>query len=276
LETQLTADQPTRKITDQEYLKNQQYRTDANLQARIALHRKYGTNPGSWFRWVYDHLSLPAQALVMEAGCGPGDLWYENRDRLPKGARVLLGDLSTGMVTAARAKNAFSAGMYFLALDAQNIPLPSASLDCVIANHMLYHVPDMEAAILEFRRVLKPGGLFCAATNGLNHMRQIYELVHRFKPAYEIPLLSVRRFALENGPGLLRRYFSQVHTEIYEENLRVTNASDLIAYIASMWHLDTQVDQQTLERLSAYTQDVVEKYGSIYIEKSQGIIMAAV
>jgi SAM-dependent methyltransferase len=141
---------------------------------------------------------------------------------------------------------------------------------------MLYHVPDMEAAILEFRRVLKPGGLFCAATNGLNHMRQIYELVHRFKPAYEIPLLSVRRFALENGPGLLRRYFSQVHTEIYEENLRVTNASDLIAYIASMWHLDTQVDQQTLERLSAYTQDVVEKYGSIYIEKSQGIIMAAV
>lgn len=270
----MTADRPNQKITDQQYLKNEQYRTEANLEARIALHRKYGTNPGSWFRWVYDRLALPARARVLEIGCGPGHLWHENRDRLPEGGKILLGDLSIGMVNAARGNNAPTPGMHYLALDAQNIPLPSASLDCVVANHMLYHVPNMEAALIEVRRALRPGGLFCAATNGINHLRQIFELVHKFNPSTEDSLRSVRRFSLENGPGLLHKYFSHVHTEIYEDNLRVTNSSDLMAYIASMWHIDKQVDPQVIERLFTYTQEVIEAQGHLFIEKSQGVIMA--
>lgn len=270
----MTSEQPTPRITDQTYLRNEQYRTEANLQARIALHRKYGTNPGSWFRWVYDRLSLPVGAAVLEAGCGPGDLWYENRDRLPSGATIMLGDLSMGMLNAARSKNAFSLEIRYLALDVQSIPLPSASLDCVIANHMLYHVPSLEAALREIRRVLKPGGWLCAATNGRNHMRQISKLVQQFAGIDVLPLMSVRKFSLENGPDLLRPFFSHVHTEIYDDNLRVTDASDLIAYIASMGRLDNQADQRTFEHLSSHIHELIEAQGYIFIEKSQGIIMA--
>ena len=42
------------KINDQDYLRNEQYKTSANLEARIHLHRYFGTNPYSWFSWVYD------------------------------------------------------------------------------------------------------------------------------------------------------------------------------------------------------------------------------
>ncbi len=272
----MTHSKPERTITDQEYLKNEQYRTDANLRARIALHRKYGTNPGSWFRWVFDRLPVAPDAVILEIGCGPGDLWYENRDRTGQALTVLLGDLSTGMVKAAREKNASQPCCRYLALDAQHIPLPSGSLDCIIANHMLYHVPDMEAALSEMRRVLKPGGRLCAATNGLLHMHQIHELIQQFIPTYSIPLLAARRFTLEDGPELLQRYFTSVNTEIFVDNLMVTGAADLMNYIASMWHTENQVDRQTFDRLHTHISAMIRDQGHIFIEKSQGIIMAAV
>ena len=46
------------RIKDQVYLKEHQYKTPANLKARINLHRKFGTNPYGWMRWVLDQLNL--------------------------------------------------------------------------------------------------------------------------------------------------------------------------------------------------------------------------
>lgn len=272
----MTHSEEGKKITDQDYLKHEQYRTDANLQARITLHRKYGTNPGSWFRWILDLLPVQADTVALEIGCGPGDLWYENRERLPATISLLLGDLSIGMVKAARNRNCAQSGFRFLAMDAQHIPLPPSSLDIVVANHMLYHVPDMDAALLEIKRVLKPGGLLCAATNGSGHMRQIHELVGLFNPSYSAPLTGIWRFTLENGPERVSRYFSSVETIAFEDNLIVTNAHDLVAYITSMWHIVNQIDEQTLQSMSAYIEQEIRVRGHIFIQKSQGVIIARV
>ena len=45
-------------------------------------------------------------------------------------------------------------------VDIQDIPLPDKSMNVVIANMMLCHVPDMEKALTEVRRVMKDGGVF--------------------------------------------------------------------------------------------------------------------
>lgn len=81
----------------------QQYHTDANLNARIAMHRRFSANPYPWHRWVFDHLALPANARILELGCGPADLWRENADRIPAGWNITLTDFSEGMLAAARA-----------------------------------------------------------------------------------------------------------------------------------------------------------------------------
>ncbi|MEX1173871.1 MAG: methyltransferase domain-containing protein [Chloroflexota bacterium] len=44
-------------------------------------------------------------------------------------------------------------------IDITAIPYPEASFDLVICSHVLEHVPNDRAAILEMRRVLRPGGL---------------------------------------------------------------------------------------------------------------------
>ena len=46
---------------DREYLLSHQYRDASNLDARGDLHRRFGTNPRGWHRWVFDHLRLPPQ-----------------------------------------------------------------------------------------------------------------------------------------------------------------------------------------------------------------------
>lgn len=43
-------------------------------------------------------------------------------------------------------------------IDATSIPFEADTFDCLIANHVLEHIPDYRKALSEFHRVLKPGG----------------------------------------------------------------------------------------------------------------------
>src|SRR5206468_12793181 len=71
---------------------DRQYATGENLRARIELHRRFSTNPQPWQRWVFDRLVVHDDARVLEVGCGVGELWRENAERIPAGWHVTLTD----------------------------------------------------------------------------------------------------------------------------------------------------------------------------------------
>ena len=118
-------------------------------------------------------------------------------------------DQSPGMLRAHPARGKLSVG------DAQALPFADSSFDVVMANHMLYHVPDIEQAVLEARRVLKPDGIFVAATNSIQSMPEFHALFRRGmlllstpgKVFSQPPLPAQTSFSLENGTRLLSRYF---------------------------------------------------------------------
>ncbi len=63
------------RFTDQTYLTQDQYKDSSNLDARIVIHQKFSENPQGWFNWVFDELlKLPADASVLELGCGTGEM----------------------------------------------------------------------------------------------------------------------------------------------------------------------------------------------------------
>ncbi|MCJ7661410.1 MAG: class I SAM-dependent methyltransferase, partial [Anaerolineales bacterium] len=166
------------RLTDPKYLLTKQYPNAANLQTRIGLHKKFSTNTTGWFPWVFDHLNLPPTCRILELGCGPGDLWLENMTHIPAGWQLTVTDFSPGMLEQTRhhlhnQPHAFT----FERINAQSIPHEDDEFDAVVANHMLYHVPDRPKAFAGIQRVLKPGGCLYAATNGLRHMGEMRELI---------------------------------------------------------------------------------------------------
>lgn len=262
------------RFSDQKYLKSDQYKDSSNLDARVTLHKRFSTNPYSWMNWVFDSLlTLPEDATVLELGCGPGYLWKENVSRIPTGWDITLSDLSSGMLDSAW-RNLVVTGraFQFKEIDAQSIPLEDETFDTVIANHMLYHVPDRPKALAEIKRVLKPGGRLIATTVGENHMKEMmewYQQVHVSKvwESFANP------FTLENGLEQLIPYFSKVILSCYEDRLEITEIEPIMAYIRSGIRV-SELSEDELKNLQYDLQSKLREQGRIFISKDSGLFEA--
>ena len=262
------------KFTDPQYLKTDQYRDSTNLDARVVIHERFSTNSYGWFHWIFDTLEkLPEHAVILELGCGPGYLWSHCVNRIPSGWRITLSDLSPGMVDAAW-RNLVVTGRNFKfeQIDAQSIPYADETFDAVIANHMLYHVPDRPKAIGEIRRVLKPGGHLIATTVGQDHLYEMGEWLrcaHLEKSFQEF----TRSFTLENGLEQLKPFFSEVNLTRYEDNLQVTEVKPIMAYLRSSIRASELPDDCFFEIRNELEKELEEK-GSIFIRKDSGMFEA--
>jgi SAM-dependent methyltransferase len=263
------------RINDQDYLCNEQYKNARNINARIRMHVEFSTNKYGWFRWVFDQYEIAPQARILELGCGPGDLWLENIDRIPEGWEITLSDFSPGMLTKAQEKLVSQHHPFtFKVIDAQSIPYEADHFDVVIANHFLYHVPDRPKAIAEIRRVLKPGGPLYTTTIGMDHMKELPDLVERFDPENggflrntEVP------FTLEDGTEQLRTQFSAIEMRRYEDELRVTDADVMVDYAFSGMRLGLARSRRD-EFYRYIEQEMAANDGVIVIKKDSGIFLA--
>ena len=193
---------------------------------------------------------------------------------------MTLSDFSDGMVAEAKvALTDNSHDFRFQTVNIEEIPFDDDTFDVVVANHMLYHVPELAAALAEVRRVLKPNGRFFAATNDLDHMKEIKELAIKVVPEtaqLEWPQLS---FRLDNGRSLLSSTFDFVELLPYEDSLEVTEVEPLIAYIQSMTLLQAiGIDEKTVvtktNQLAATIAQEIETNGAFHITKSSGLFTA--
>lgn len=266
------------RFNDPAALRGNQYAGAGNLNARIALHERFSTNAYGWQRFVFDHLSgLPDNAAVLEVGCGPADLWRQNVARIPAGWQVTLTDFSPGMNAEAQ-QGLADAGVpmqqfTFRIADASSLPFDAGSFDALVANHMLYHVPDVGAALAHFRRVLRPGGRLFVATNGDGHMREQWELVTRFAGtgSDDWHTTLTRAFSLQNGEAQLRAYFDSVDRYDYPDSLEVTEVAPLVAYVASM----DLVPPDRLQEFAEYAAAALEAAGGVFhVHKESGLFVA--
>jgi ubiquinone/menaquinone biosynthesis C-methylase UbiE len=262
------------KFTDQQYLKSDQYRDSSNLDARVVIHQRFSTNPYGWFKWVFDTLlKLPENAKILELGCGHGLLWKENISRTPDGWNITLSDLSSGMLDAAW-RNLVVTGraFQFKEIDAQSIPFEDEAFDAVIANHMLYHVPDRPKAIAEIKRVLKPNGHLFATTIGQNHLKEIANWIRYVSPASDFESFG-SPFTLENGLEQLEQFFSQVTVSRYFDNLHVTEVKPIIAFILSTSHA-AEIIEEELAKLEIELEQELKEKSKIFIQKDSGMFEA--
>ena len=163
-----------------------------------------------------------------KCGCGTGRFWDFHPG--PTSLRVTLTDLSPGMVTEAVAR-ATASGFTTVrgeACDVQSLPFADNSFDVVVANHMMYHVPDPELGLSEIVRVLRPDGVALVATNGYGHMREINEAIADVFGNHEEGLYEV--FGIDTGEARLREQFGSITWHAFDNDLLVDDPAAVIAY----------------------------------------------
>lgn len=250
----------------------EQYKDGSNLNARMRLHARFSTNRYGIFPWIFDQMDMPADARVLELGTGTGMMWKNNGHRIPRQWRIVLSDLSAGILTEGLANiGPAASNMQAVQTDAQELPFPGATFDAVIANYMLYHVPDVPRALREVRRVLKPGSGCFATTFSRSNMREFNDAVKRF---FGIPVtVAAQHFGLENGAEMMCECFGAVEVRRYSNELRVTDAQALMDYIDSVKRQALAVPDKR-SAIRAFFEAEIRTHGAFHIRRDDGLLIA--
>jgi SAM-dependent methyltransferase len=198
------------------------------------------------------------------------------------GWRLLAGfDFSPGMVLKGAELVAGLPVRFFVA-DAQSLPLLDGTFDVVMARHMLYHVPDIQRAVAEAARVLRPGGQFLAITNSARTMPEHFGLCQQVAarfPAKANPDRATGRFTLENGATFLQPHFSRVEVCTLPGTLRFPAAQPYMDYFASAralmmrpGHTDAEW-QAVLTYVQAEVETVIAAQGHFDVTKIAGALV---
>ena len=247
----------------------EQYRNPMNLNTRISIHEKYSVNHQGFGNWITSHYQIENGMRVLELGCGTGSMWAGKKELVSRCTELVLSDFSEGMLCQAQKTLSEIQGIVYRTIDIQHIPYEDQSFDAVIANMMLYHVPDLQKGLAEVKRVLKKGGTFYCATYG---EQGIMAYISSLFDQYGITDSSNYSFTLQNGKSQLLTFFAEVRRYDYQDALAVTNLDDMADYIyslAGMSKLQELPREILLSVLSKHTQN-----GILYVPKEYGMFIS--
>ena len=270
------------ELTGMENSLKKQYQNASNISSRIDLHSLYSQNRQGWFPWVFEQCGVKSGMQILELGCGDGSFWIQNGEKIPPRCRVVLSDVSRGMVRDARrsvqkiggdTKETGAVTFAYKVFPCEQIPYEADSFDLVMANHLLFYCKDISVALGEIRRVLKPGGVFVCSTYGAKHMSEISRLVQGFDDRMILSAHKLyQHFGKENGEDILGDFFREIQWREYEDSLLVTDAQPLISYILSC---HGNQNQFILERYKEFQNYVKRQMGDggFSITKEAGIFI---
>ena len=241
------------------------YQTTSDYDVRVRTHELYSVAEGSWPEWLVAQLPREGVRAVLDVGCGSGGILCLIA-QAGIGERWLGVDQSAAMVEEARAL-ADEAGLAieFRQGDILDPPREGERFDLICACHMLYHVPDIDAALANCVRLLAAGGTFVATTNSRDTMNpyasDAWRAVREKHPSLRPDAATHARFSLENGAEFLLRHFDRIELRVRRDALRFPGPEPWAAYLKSGRHLDMPEDHTEEEwaQVAAMLDDVARE-----------------
>src|SRR5215469_11033612 len=143
--------------------------------------RAMNRSHGGMTQWGLQHLTVPANALILDVGCGGGGTVRRLATLAPEGNVVGL-DYSAASVAVSRETNAKEIAAGRVRIEQGSVPalpFPDRTFDIVTAVETHYYWPDRPANVGEILRVLKPSGTFAliAETYRGGPFRLVYGIV---------------------------------------------------------------------------------------------------
>ncbi|WP_392486814.1 class I SAM-dependent methyltransferase [Haloimpatiens sp. FM7315] len=258
-----------KKMRESEYVEKQ-YENILSLNERQNFHEKYSINKEGFKSWLYKQYEFTKMCSILELGSGKGDLWKNHISDIVPEFKLVLSDFSDGMVEYLRNEyDKFPVDIK--KIDIQDIPYDNDTFDIIIANSMLYHIPNIDKALCEVYRVLKKGGKFYTATFGENGLTKFI-----FDTLKELQLVNENKtnvsFTLQNGYEQLRMHFANVQCREYYDRMEISESKDLVEYIYSMTSMEGLSESQKTTMIDFYEKKK-NAAGIIEIPKEYGMFI---
>lgn len=260
------------KIISMETTIKEQYNNDKNLNLRNHFHN-YNTNEIDWDIWCFKKMEFSKNDRILELGCGNGKFWEKNKKEIENSLNITLSDFSKSMIESAR-KNLKKVNFNFIykEINAENIPYKDETFDVIIAAHMIYFVPNIEKALKEMKRVLKPNGKLYITTNSKNTMYELNELSEKFAPKLGLSNNGfLDRFNLEDAEIILKKHFKYVNLEILEGRIVLYESKPLVLYKASTIQGSSILIGDKKNEFRKYLDNYIKENNNISITTKAGI-----
>lgn len=262
------------------------YESATSLRRRQGIFERSCRRSDSFVDWGVDLLRLTGRERVLDIGCGWGRFLLPVARRLSAGGFCIGVDLSAGMLRPAveqLRKESLPAGR--AVADVEDLPTLDGAFDIVMANHMLYHAQDIDGALTELRRVMRPAASLMATTNSDAVRPAVLVLHQRLLAEFGLTdgVEEQSPFSMESGLGPLQRHFAVVDRHYYRDRQRFENAEALLELYRSTGRyrllseredLDKNARASLLTRARLIAEAMAEGDGSIRSPVLMGAFLA--
>lgn len=255
-----------------------QFESAEGLQKRVRFHHMHTHFKDNFHQWMFQHYHFPAQAKVLEIGCGDGTIWDCNREWIPSDSTIILSDVSLNMLKESKQKlSDIKQIKSYEEIDCFHIPYDDQSFDVVIANHVFMYFEDLTLALKEVHRVLKENGTLYCSTIAKDMMQERDLLLKEFDKRISFDqALLYQRFGYENGEKKLAQYFQDIQLFDRKELYEIKNLDMYFAFILSAKGLSLNLEPlyHKQEQFYAFMKTYYERHKKFDLTTHAGMFSA--
>jgi len=220
---------------------------------------------------------IPSRARVLDVATGRGAALFPAIEAVGPHGHVTGIDLSEAMVqeTAEEIRRLKLENAEVRQMDAEHLPFPDASFDYVLCGFTIDYFPQLEQAMSEFRRVLKPNGHICVSAWDKSWGEQwnwFYEIVEAYLPpepetnqATESDTVSPHT---PEGLGAILKAAGFNNIQIFSEAAEFVYSTDE-EYWSTLWSHSRRETLEEIERITGteglgkFKSEIFRKLGDI-------------
>jgi demethylmenaquinone methyltransferase / 2-methoxy-6-polyprenyl-1,4-benzoquinol methylase len=172
-----------------------------------------------WKRFTIEASAVRAGQKVLDIAGGTGDLSYQFAKLVGNDGQVILADINSSMLNVGRDRlidRGVAGNIQFAQADAQYLPFPDNTFDCITIAFGLRNVTDKELALRSMLRVLKPGGRLLI----LEFSKPQHSLLEKVYDAYSFKLLPMIGKLVTNDADSYRYLAESIRMHPDQETLK--------------------------------------------------------
>ncbi len=173
-----------------------------------------------WKRFAVEQSGARSGQTILDLAGGTGDLAARFSRLVGPRGQVVIGDINASMLTVGRERlldKGISGNVGYLQVNAENLPFPDGSFDCITIAFGLRNVTDKEKALESMHRVLKPGGRVLV----LEFSKPVVPGLGRIYDFYSFKILPLMGRVIAKDSDSYRYLAESIRMHPDQENLRV-------------------------------------------------------